>query len=116
MIPAGISELEGKSIEKVEVYSDAVLIALADGKTAVAVFRVGDEFRVESEKPRPGGRARPRGACLSRTVPLPSSSRLRAPALAPRPPGGLPRRGFSALSFPLRQSKEPCNLCPKNPC
>ena len=47
MIPAGISELEGQSIEKVEVYSDAVLIALADGKTAVAVFRVGDEFRVE---------------------------------------------------------------------
>jgi hypothetical protein len=37
MIPAGISELEGKSIEKVEVYSDAVVIALADGKTAVAM-------------------------------------------------------------------------------
>jgi hypothetical protein len=47
MIPAGISELERESIERVEVYSDAVLIALADGKTAVAVFRVGDEFRVE---------------------------------------------------------------------
>ena len=55
MIPAGISELEGKSIEKVEVYSDAVLIALADGKTVVAVFRVGDEFRVEVRSRGPEG-------------------------------------------------------------
>jgi hypothetical protein len=55
MIAAGISELEGKSIEKVEVYSDAVLIALADGKTAVAVFRVGDEFRVEVRSRGPEG-------------------------------------------------------------
>src|SRR2546430_10126061 len=55
MISAGIPELEGKRIEQVEVYSDAVLIALADGKTAVAVFIVGDELRVEVRSRGPEG-------------------------------------------------------------
>jgi hypothetical protein len=55
MISVGIPELEGKRIEKVEVYSDAVLIALADGKTAVAVFIVGDELRVEVRSRGPEG-------------------------------------------------------------
>jgi hypothetical protein len=55
MITAGIPELEGKSIEKVEVYSDAVLLALADGKTAVAVFMVGDDLRVEVRSRGPEG-------------------------------------------------------------
>ena len=32
-----------------------MLIALADGKTAVAVFRVGDEFRVEVRSRGPEG-------------------------------------------------------------
>jgi len=38
MISSEILELAGKSIDKISVYSDAVLIALTDGTTAVAVF------------------------------------------------------------------------------
>ena len=55
MVPTEIPELEGQSIEKVKVYSDAVLIALADGKTAVAVFVVGGDLRVEVRSRRPEG-------------------------------------------------------------
>jgi hypothetical protein len=55
MISARIPELEGKRIEKVEVYSDAVLIALADGKTAVAVFNFGNDLRVEVRSRGPEG-------------------------------------------------------------
>ena len=40
-----------------------MLIALADGKTAVAVFRVGDEFRVEVRSRGPEGARGPR--CVS---------------------------------------------------
>jgi hypothetical protein len=45
----------------VEVYSDAVPIALADGKAAVAVFMVDDELRVEVRIRGPEGARGPAG-------------------------------------------------------
>ena len=45
MIAMG-TELDGKTIEKTEVYTDAVLMTLTDG-TAVAVFDTDSGFRVQ---------------------------------------------------------------------
>lgn len=41
-----VSELEGKTIEKIEVYSDVVLIKMTDGKTGVFVFDTDDGLRI----------------------------------------------------------------------
>jgi hypothetical protein len=57
MIPAEIPELAGKAIQKIEVYSDAVLIELSDGKTAVAAFVEAEDenLRVEVRSRGPEG-------------------------------------------------------------
>jgi hypothetical protein len=41
-----VPELEGTTIENVHVFSDAVLITLAGGKTGVAVFDTADGLRI----------------------------------------------------------------------
>jgi hypothetical protein len=46
MIATGASELHGKTIEDVAVYTDAVLMTLTDGR-AVAIFDTPDGLRVQ---------------------------------------------------------------------
>jgi hypothetical protein len=59
MIPTTVPELEGKTIKRVEVYSDVVLIALEDEDRAVTVFRVDGDLRVEVRSRGPAGRGYP---------------------------------------------------------
>ena len=46
MIAVGVSELEAKTIDKVEVYSDAVLMTLTDGRAA-AIFDTQNGLRIQ---------------------------------------------------------------------
>jgi hypothetical protein len=61
MIPTTVPELEGKTIKRVEVHSDVVLIALEDEDRAVTVFRVDGDLRVEVRSRGPEGARGPAG-------------------------------------------------------
>ena len=52
---AEISELAGVTIKTASVYSDAVMIELADGKTAVAAFLTAKGLRVKVRARGPEG-------------------------------------------------------------
>ena len=49
-----IPELIGKTIERVEVYSDIILVTFKDGETAAAIYDTADGLRVNVER-RSGG-------------------------------------------------------------
>ena len=50
-----VPELEGMTIDRVQVFSDVVFITLAGGKTGIAVFDTADGLRIQVGSRGPEG-------------------------------------------------------------